>query len=245
MWGLPLDHDGKRWISRPWKLPAGQRQLIGTEGPAGLRLPLHQLPDTAMKRALVLEQNGSETTLFFPPLLQAPFARLLEIVAPLVCAPQPGRFRFEGYIPGDDAGLWSTLSFTPDPGVLEINLPPCATVSEYAWWLERLHECAEAAGLRSFKSAPHAEWGTGGGNHLLFGGPTLGGECLFPPSALGHGHPALLAAAPLPFLSFHRAATSAPPPRRPVRMNRPATITTWRWPTAFWSRSRRMKTIVI
>lgn len=179
IWVLPLDHDGKHWITRPWKLAPEHRGLIGAEGPAGLRLPLHLLPETAMKRALVLEQNGGETTLFFPPLLQQPFNRLLDIVAPLVCNPGPGRFRFEGYIPGDEGRLWSTLSFTPDPGVLEINLPACATVSEYSWWLEKLHACAAAAGLRSFKSAPNAEWGTGGGNHVLFGGPTLEENAFF------------------------------------------------------------------
>jgi uncharacterized protein (DUF2126 family) len=178
-WALPLDHDGKRWVTCSWPLRREQSQLIGTEGPAGLRLPLHLLPEGALKRALVLEKNAGETALFFPPLMQPAFMKLLEVVAPVVSVPQTGLFRFEGYIPEDDAKLWTKLSLTPDPGVLEINLPPCATVREYAWWIKTLDACAEQAGLRSFKSTPTAELGTGGGNHLLFGGPTLEENAFF------------------------------------------------------------------
>jgi uncharacterized protein (DUF2126 family) len=93
--------------------------------------------------------------------------------------PQAGLFRFEGYIPEDSEKRWTKISLTPDPGVLEINLPPCATVQEYAWWLETLHGCAEHAGLRSFKVTPSCELGTGGGNHLLFGGPSLEENAFF------------------------------------------------------------------
>jgi uncharacterized protein (DUF2126 family) len=178
-WALPIDHDGKAWITRRWPLTGEQLKLIGTEGPAGLRLPLHLLPEGALKRAMVLEKNGGEVALFFPPLLQPAFLEMLEIVAPAVCMPQAGLFRFEGYIPEDDAKLWTKLSLTPDPGVLEINLPPCATLLEYDWWLKTLHACAEHAGLRSYKSTPHGDLGTGGGNHLLFGGPSLEENAFF------------------------------------------------------------------
>ena len=178
-WALPLDHDGKRWFSQEWPLKKGQMQLIGAEGPAGLRLPLHLLPEDALRRAMVLEKNGDDVALFFPPLLQPAFTELLRVVAPAVCMPQPGLFRFEGYIPEDTEKLWTKLSFTPDPGVLEVNLPPCGTVQQYAWWLRKLHKCAGEAGLCSVKSTPAGELGTGGGNHLLFGGPSLDENAFF------------------------------------------------------------------
>jgi uncharacterized protein (DUF2126 family) len=178
-WALPMDHDGKGWITRPWPLSGEQLKLIGAEGPAGLRLPLHLLPEGALKRAMVLEKNGGDVALFFPPLLQPAFLELLEVVAPAICMPQTGLFRFEGYIPEDAGRLWTKLSLTPDPGVLEINLPPCASVEEYAEWLETLDACAEQAGLRSYKCTPNGELGTGGGNHLLFGGPTLEENAFF------------------------------------------------------------------
>jgi uncharacterized protein (DUF2126 family) len=178
-WALPLDHDGKTWFSRRWALTQEQLELIGAEGPAGLRLPLNLLPETALKRALVLEKNGGELALFFPPLLQDPFIELLDIAAQAVCVPQIGLFRFEGYIPDDTKGLWTRISFTPDPGVLEINLPPCSTVQDYATWLRTLQHCAEHVGLRSFKSNATGELGTGGGNHILFGGPSLDENAFF------------------------------------------------------------------
>ncbi|MGA3170088.1 MAG: transglutaminase family protein [Chthoniobacteraceae bacterium] len=178
-WVLPLDHDGKAWFTRPWPLKGGQLKLIGAQGPAGLRLPLHLLPEGALKRAMVLEKNGGEVALFFPPLLQGPFMELLDIVAPAVCMPQAGLFRFEGYIPDDTDKLWTRLSLTPDPGVLEINLPPCESVQQYAWWMKTLDTSAEHAGLRSWKSTPAGELGTGGGNHLLFGGPSLDENAFF------------------------------------------------------------------
>jgi uncharacterized protein (DUF2126 family) len=178
-WVLPVDHDGAKWFSRPWPLSRDQLKLIAGEGPAGLRLPLHLLPETALRRAMVLEKNNAELALFFPPLLQAPFLEMLEVVAPLVCMPQTGLFRFEGYLPEDSGNLWTKVAFTPDPGVLEINLPPCNTLHDYAWWLKTLHECAEQAGLRSCKATPHGELGTGGGNHLLFGGPALDENAFF------------------------------------------------------------------
>jgi uncharacterized protein (DUF2126 family) len=178
-WALPIDHDGAKWISHPWPLKEEQMQLIGAEGPAGLRLPLHLLPETALRRAMVLEKHQGEAALFFPPLLQPAFLEMIEIVSPAVCMPQAGLFRFEGYIPEDSGKLWTKLSLTPDPGVLEINLPPCNSVQEYDWWLKTLHVCAEEAGLRSFKSTPNGELGTGGGNHLLFGGPSLDENAFF------------------------------------------------------------------
>ena len=178
-WAFSVDHDGKAWFTRPWPLSGEQLKLIGVEGPAGLRLPLALLPEDAIRRAMVLEKNGDNVAFFFPPLLQPAFLELLEIVAPAVCMPQAGLFHFEGYIPDDEAKQWTKLSLTPDPGVLEINLPPCASVHEYDWWLKTLHGCAEQAGLRSWKSTPNGDLGTGGGNHLLFGGPSLEENAFF------------------------------------------------------------------
>ncbi len=91
-----------------------------------------------------------------------------------------GLYKFEGYIPGDETGSWSKLSLTPDPGVLEINLPPCSDASEYQRWMSELAKCTERVGLRSFKQVtPDYSIGTGGGNHLLFGGPGLDDNAFF------------------------------------------------------------------
>ena len=64
--------------------------------------------------------------------------------------------------------------------MLEINLPPCHEWKEYDWWMTTLERNAAVAGLRSFKQLPDGETvGTGGGSHLLFGGPSLDENPLF------------------------------------------------------------------
>src|SRR5262249_28778798 len=85
------------------------------------------------------------------------------------------RHQFEGYVPIDLDPKWGRLGLTADPGVLEVNLPPCATWREYDRWLAELEAAAAKVGLRSWKPDKFrgAHAGTGGGNHLLFGGPTL------------------------------------------------------------------------
>ncbi|MEA3188538.1 MAG: hypothetical protein QOD99_2368 [Chthoniobacter sp.] len=173
IWVLPLDHNGKKWRSEKW--PLGKKiDLLGSEGPAGLRLPLQLLPEKVAKRALTLEWKEGELRVFFPPLLQGAFASLLQLFNG--CA----NIRFEGYVPGDDANTWSKLSLTPDPGVLEVNLPPCADAVEYFRWMQVLETCATTVGLRSFKQRNADEtFGTGGGNHLLFGGPSLDANGFF------------------------------------------------------------------
>lgn len=58
--------------------------------------------------------------------------------------------------------------------MLGINLPVCQSWQEYRSWLEQLEQAGQRLGLRSFKElSPGRQEGTGGGNHLLFGGPCL------------------------------------------------------------------------
>ncbi len=172
---LPLDHNGKRWVSERWPLPKGRKTLllVGAEGPAGLRLPLADLPPAAMRRALTLEASEDGLHLFIPPLLQVPCRQLLDLLTKLLAQSTAPSF-FEGYLPLDDANCWTRVGLTADPGVLEINLPPCETWHDYHRWLVILEETGAVCGLRSWKDfQPGDPGGTGGGNHLLFGGPTL------------------------------------------------------------------------
>ena len=173
---LPLDHNSKRWISDKWKLPGGRTilPLIDADGPAGLRLPLDRLPEKALRRALTLEWRDQALHLFMPPLLQAPFQELLSLLLKGLAAHKIDRYYFEGYLPPDVDASWMRLGLTADPGVLEVNLPPCENWEDYHDWLARLEEAGAAVGLRSWKlSAQGDAAGTGGGNHLIFGGPSL------------------------------------------------------------------------
>jgi uncharacterized protein (DUF2126 family) len=178
VWVLPLDHSGKAFQTGRWV--RGRRPsitLTEASGPAGLRLPLADLGPKAIKRALVLEPLPDGLHVFLPPLLQGPWTELATRVAE---AFDPAGIRWEGYLPPDDEGVWETISFSADPGVLEVNLPPCPTWQTYADWILRLDAAAQACGLCTFKTGFDGTGeGTGGGNHLLFGGPSPAENPLF------------------------------------------------------------------
>jgi uncharacterized protein (DUF2126 family) len=175
-WALPLDHDDEAggWVSVNWKLKAGERVLTAAEGPAGLRLPLYLLPPDMPRRALVAELVEGRLNIFFPPLLQPAFTELLRAIGDSIASAKIGLYELQGYVPADTDNVWTTVGLAADPGVLEINLPACASWQEYDGWIHEVTTCAEKVGLRSWKQ-PYGDYpgGTGGGNHLLWGGPSI------------------------------------------------------------------------
>jgi uncharacterized protein (DUF2126 family)/transglutaminase-like putative cysteine protease len=172
VWVLPLDHVDGAWTSQAW--PAKGLVLTLAEGPAGLRLPLNELPEGAPRRALVLDVFPDRLEIFLPPLLVEPFKALVLKAAAL----SPGRVRWQGYVPPDLPETWAVLGCTADPGVLELNLPPCRCWTEYRDWLVLLEKITAEKGLRTIRKG-RLPTGTGGGNHLLFGGPTLAANPFF------------------------------------------------------------------
>ena len=160
------------WQAGAWPLAEELRELTGAPGPAGLRLPLAHFPQDLPPQVLTLEVDGEGWELFLPPLLRGPLEALLQAVADgLEGLTEP---RMSGMLPSDADGHWQVLGLTADPGVLEINLPVCHGWTDYAQWLSRIETAAGEVGLRTWKVADHgAEEGTGGGNHLLWGGPSL------------------------------------------------------------------------
>ncbi|MCX6971243.1 MAG: transglutaminase family protein [Verrucomicrobia bacterium] len=171
-WALLVDDVDGEWKTFPW--PTGKLELTSAQGPAGLRLPLHVLAPEIPRRALTLEWKASGLSIFMPPLLQAPFVAMLAIIENALRDSGIGRVEMQGYTPADESLSWIQLGLTADPGVLEINLPACAGWEEYDHWIRTVTRAAEECGLRSWKkqSGSHAG-GTGGGNHLLWGGPDL------------------------------------------------------------------------
>ena len=189
-----------RWRSSGWPLPDGRVPLVAGDSPAGLRLPMGSLPwpsvaelragEGIVRTALVAETRDGHVHLFLPPLDAVddaeadPEARAsaataaaddwLELVGLIErVAAELGRpVVLEGYPPPSD-GRFVRLQVTPDPGVIEVNVPPVASWPELVRLRETLAEEARASRLCAEKfelDGLHA--GTGGGDHLVLGGAT-------------------------------------------------------------------------
>jgi uncharacterized protein (DUF2126 family)/transglutaminase-like putative cysteine protease len=78
----------------------------------------------------------------------------------------------EGYGPPPDPRITS-MSITPDPGVIEVNVAPTASFAEQKQQLEILYEQARLARLSTEQfDVDGTHGGTGGGNHITLGGIT-------------------------------------------------------------------------
>lgn len=129
-------------------------------------------PTTAMVAEIRSDAGGAFLHVFMPPTDAADdfvdlITRLESAVAAMGC-----RVVVEGYGPPSDPRL-QTMTITPDPGVIEVNVAPTAGFAEQRDQLETLYEQARLARLatESF-DVDGTHGGTGGGNHITLGGIT-------------------------------------------------------------------------
>jgi uncharacterized protein (DUF2126 family) len=125
-----------------------------------------------LRTALCVEPREGALRVFLPPTASpADFEALVGAVdAARAALGVP--VELEGYPPPPGGGL-RRFSVTPDPGVLEVNLPPTAGTREHVQLLDHLWQAALRAGLTAEKYLHDGRMaGSGGGNHLTLGGPT-------------------------------------------------------------------------
>jgi len=125
-----------------------------------------------VRSALCAQVRGGNLYLFLPPVRKAEdwFALVAEIEK---TAEATGlKPILEGYTPphGD---AFQSFQITPDPGVIEVNLPPAADSAHWTKLLTDLWDQAAQAGLSTVKFLTGGqEVGSGGGCHWVLGGPT-------------------------------------------------------------------------
>jgi uncharacterized protein (DUF2126 family)/transglutaminase-like putative cysteine protease len=128
--------------------------------------------DSAPTTAMVAEIRDGLLYIYMPPTEELEhFVDLInrvEVAAAKVDCPVV----IEGYGPPPDPRLGS-MTITPDPGVIEVNVAPTASFAEQKQQLETLYEQARQARLstESF-DVDGTHGGTGGGNHITLGGIT-------------------------------------------------------------------------
>jgi uncharacterized protein (DUF2126 family)/transglutaminase-like putative cysteine protease len=182
-YALPVQRDSSgRWASSPWHFVAGRMFLIPGDSPMGLRMPLSLQPwrvpgsigpnpDSEVRIALCVEARGGHVAVFLPPLERAEdYLALLECVE-AAAASLAAPVVLEGYLPPNDPAL-DNIKITPDPGVIEVNINPSSSWAELSKKTEWIYGAARDCGLGADKfmiDGRHAS--TGGGNHVVLGGP--------------------------------------------------------------------------
>jgi uncharacterized protein (DUF2126 family)/transglutaminase-like putative cysteine protease len=157
----------------------------------------HSAPDV-IRTALCVEPRDGRLYVFMPP--QRGLEDYLDLIAAVeeTAADLHMPVLIEGYTPPHDPRI-NHLKLTPDPGVLEVNVHPAHNWNELVKNTTVLYEEARQARLGTEKfmlDGRHS--GTGGGNHIVLGGPTpADSPMLRHPDLLRslvgywHNHPAL------------------------------------------------------
>jgi uncharacterized protein (DUF2126 family) len=173
-WVLPLDQKEGRWVSGAWPYSASSPVVLAPgKSPIGLRLPLGELGDRHLRRAFTVEVTDGGLHLFIPPLEFEAFEALLRLIERVSADLDARGLVICGYRPEGAKGVTS-LGLAADPGVLEVNLPPTRRWRDYDEVLQSVTREAAREGLHTTRLHLNGQvQGTGGGAHVLFGGPSV------------------------------------------------------------------------
>ena len=130
------------------------------------------LPPWVARPALCIQPRDGKLFVFMPPVEYV--ADYLDLVAAIeeTAAYLNMPVMLEGYAPAFRSAN-PVLKVTPDPGVIEVNIHPAESWDELVRTTEAIYALARETRLGTEKfmlDGQHS--GTGGGNHIVIGGPT-------------------------------------------------------------------------
>jgi uncharacterized protein (DUF2126 family)/transglutaminase-like putative cysteine protease len=150
-----------------------------SEGSSAGPAPLEQMQiaqpypgERPVRTAMAFEARDGALHVFMPPVETAEdYLELLQTVED-TARDQGHPVIIEGYLPPRDPRI-GMIQVTPDPGVIEVNIHPAHTWDEMVTNTSVLYEEARATRLDTQKfMLDGRHTGTGGGNHVVLGGPT-------------------------------------------------------------------------
>jgi uncharacterized protein (DUF2126 family)/transglutaminase-like putative cysteine protease len=128
-------------------------------------------PPRSVRTALAIEPRDGTLWVFVPPLPR--FEDFCTLLAAIDTARRSTgvAIQLEGYSPPPSPAM-KRFAVTPDPGVLEVNLPPATSCREVTELHQVVFEAALASGLTAERYLLDGRAaGSGGGNHITIGGP--------------------------------------------------------------------------
>ena len=160
-----MPHPGRR---AQQEIPAAEPAL----DPSNRPMALDSSEDRVIRTSLCVEPRDGTLHVFMPP------TERLEDYLDLVAAVEETSLHtdlpivLEGYLPPHDHRLHN-IKVTPDPGVIEVNTHPAASWDELVESTTTIYEEAFYSRLGTEKfDLDGRHTGTGGGNHVVLGGPT-------------------------------------------------------------------------
>ena len=156
-----------------------RQRVASVAGPAGGQEKRQQIVEQrlpteiggAVRTAISIEPRDGHLCVFVPPLERVDdyvdLVGAIEDTAAAVDLP----VRLEGYMPPPDPRI-GVIKVTPDPGVIEVNVHPAGSWRELVEITTGLYEDAQQSRLGAEKfMLDGRHTGTGGGNHIVVGGP--------------------------------------------------------------------------